>query len=159
MVPLMCCRTHFTSSWWPFLGSCMYLIIIETACDKFSLVHTIAYIKLPIALAYGMRVMYSQSSTVVGDIVAFNLKWGASGVLTDFVSPSMLNLWSTFCKYPFCVKLTLPHLRSHWIYMPSTFFASPRSFISNSEDKSFFNLSIVNLLLEAISISSIYNSR
>jgi len=48
-------------------GSCMYMLIIETACDKSDLIHTIAYIKLPIMLAYGTRVMYSRFSTVVGD--------------------------------------------------------------------------------------------
>ena len=94
--------------------------------------------------------MYSHSSTVVGDIVTFNLKWGINGVRTDFVPSLMLNFWSTFFKYPFCVKLTLPLLRSFSIYMPSTFFASPRSFISNLKDKSFFNLSIADLLLEAL---------
>ena len=117
----------------------------------------IVYIKLPTALAYDMWVIYSRSSTVVGDIVVFNLNWGANGVLIGFVSSLMLK--QIFFKYPFCVKLTLSLLRSHSISMPCTFFASPRSFISNSEDKSFFNLFIVDMLLEAMSISSTYNSR
>ena len=107
MVPLMYRRTHYTASQWPLSGSCMYLLIIKTTCDKSGLVHTIAYIKLPTALVYDTRVMYSQFSTVAGDIVAFNLKWGSNDVLTDFVSPLMLNLWSTFFKYSFYVKLTL----------------------------------------------------
>jgi len=92
--------------------------------------------------------MYSRSAIVVGDIIAFNLKWGANGVLTDFVSSLMLNFWSTFFKYLFCVKLTLVPLWSLLISIPSTFFPSPRSFILNSKDIS-FNLSIVDLLLEA----------
>jgi len=41
--------------------------------------------------------------------------------------------------------------------MPSTFFTG--SFISNSKDKSFFNLSITDLLLKAMNISFTYNSR
>jgi len=99
------------------------------SCGKSGLVHTIAYIKLPTALVYGTRVMYSHSSTVVGDMVIFNLKWGANGVLTDFVSPTMLNLWSTFCKYPFCVKLTFHFfsLAQSLCLAPSTLHQDPPS--------------------------------
>jgi len=104
-----------------------------------------------------MWIIYLCFSIVVGDIVAFNLKWGENGVLTDFVSPLMLNFWSTFFKYSFCVKLILTLFWSHTIFIPSTFFALPRFFISNSEDKS-FSLSITDLLLEAIIILSTYNS-
>jgi len=108
MVPLMYRRIHFTASQWLLQGSGMYLLTILTAYEKSSLVHTIAYIKLLLALAYSTWDIYSYSSAIAGDIIALSMKWGANSVLTNFVSPLILNFYSTFCKYPFWVKWTLP---------------------------------------------------
>jgi len=140
-------------------GLCMYPLTILIACDKSGLVHAIVYIKLPTALAYITWDIYSCFSTDFGEIVALSLKWGVNGVLANFVSPFILNFCSTFYKYPFCIKRTLPLFRSLSIFMLSTFFTSLRSFISNSEDNCFFKLLIADLLLEAMSISSTYSNK
>jgi len=154
IVLLMYYKIHFTVSQWPLQGSCMYLLTIETACDKSSLVPTITYIKLITTLA---RVC--ETYTWVRRHSRFYLEVRGQQSTTDFVSPLMLNFWSTFYKYPFCVKQTFPLFRSLSISIPSIFFASPRYFIPNMEEKCFFNLSIADLLLKAMSILSTYNSR
>ena len=153
------CKIHFMTSHYPFPGSCMYLHTMLTACDKSSFVHTVAYIKLLIALAYGMWDMYSQSSIDFGDIIAASMKWGANGVLTDFASLWILNFYSTFCKYPFWVKQIVPLFLSLSISMPSTLLASPKSFFLNSDHNYLFNLLIDDLLFEVINISSTNNSK
>jgi len=78
IIPWMYCRIYFTAFQWPRQESCMYLLIMLTDCDKPGLIHTITYIKLPTALAYSTWDIYSYSSTIIGDIVALSLKWGAN---------------------------------------------------------------------------------
>ena len=92
-VPLMYHSIYYAAFRCPFSESCMYLLIIFMACDKFDLEHTIAYIKLSTALTYDTWDMYSHSSTSVGDSVAASLKRGANDILKDFVSLDIELLW------------------------------------------------------------------
>jgi len=108
MVHLMYRKIHFTASQWPLQGSCIYLLAMEITCDKSDLIHNTAYIKLLTALTQGKWDIYSCFSTALRDIVVFNLKWGANGILINFVSPLMLNFWIIFFKYPFCINQALP---------------------------------------------------
>ena len=134
-------RIHFTACQCPLLGLCIYLLTIPTVCEMSGLAHTIAYIKLPTTFQYGTCNMYSPSASVEGDNCAESLKWEANEVLTGFVCSVMPNCCSTFFKYCFWDKLTLPRALSLYISMPRIFLTSLRSWLSWV-----FNFSISSLL-------------
>ncbi|KAK4566651.1 hypothetical protein RGQ29_002779 [Quercus rubra] len=89
---------YLTASQCCFPGLLMNQLTTPTACAMSGLVHTIAYIKLPIAEAYGTLLIWSLSSSVFGDCSLLSLKLLSKGVLTGLAS-FMLNLLRTFFTY------------------------------------------------------------
>ena len=111
--------------------ACIYMLTIPTECERLGLVHTIVYIKLPIALAYGTLAIYSCSSLLSGDISALSFRCEASEVFTSFELSCTPKHYNTFSDIAFeSNKAYL--LLCLFISIPRTFLASPKSFISNS---------------------------
>ena len=123
------------------------------------LVHPIVYIKPPIAFEYENCSMCSHSAFIEGDNCVENLKWETNWVLISFICSIMSNCCSTFFKYYFLDKLTLPRPLSLHISMLKIFLSLSRFFISNSWLSWIFNFSILSLLLDVINISSTYNTK
>ena len=129
-MPLRYRSTHFTADQCSFLGLAIYLLTTPTACEISGHVQTIAYIKVPTALAYGIRDIYSFSSFVLGHKLEESLKWEAKGTETGFTLfiPNLKSIFSIYFCYD---NHSLPLLLSLKISMPKICLAAPRSFISN----------------------------
>ncbi|WZZ40969.1 hypothetical protein YC2023_037228 [Brassica napus] len=106
------------------------------------LVHTIAYMRLPTADAYGVVFISSFSFSLVGLCFELSLKCPPSGVLTDFAL-CMLNLSNTLSTYRSWDNHKSFFGLSRVIFIPRICLACPRSFIAKHLPKSFFNAAIL----------------
>ncbi|KAJ0939367.1 hypothetical protein HanRHA438_Chr02g0060331 [Helianthus annuus] len=94
-------RIHLTASQCFLPGFDRNRLSTPIAWAISGLIHTIAYIKLPTADAYGTLSMSLISSFEEGQSLSVSLKLGVRGELTD-LALSMLNLRSTFSMYCSC---------------------------------------------------------
>lgn len=117
--------------------------------------HSTTYMMLPTTLACGIKYIFfpplSMGTIALKGICGLD-------VLTA-LALSILNLFNTFYMFPPEDKWRIPLLLSLKISIPRIFFPGHRSFILNSFDNAFFNLSMPLTLLLAICMSSIYSSK
>ncbi|KAK9698734.1 hypothetical protein RND81_08G127500 [Saponaria officinalis] len=102
-VPLRYRKIIFTTCQCSLPRSHINRLTTLTDCARSGLVQTIAYIKLPTALAYGTRDMYAFSSADLGANTTDRCAFDALGVSMD-LALDMPNLVNTFSIYPFCDK-------------------------------------------------------
>ncbi|KAL0683372.1 hypothetical protein Bca4012_050220 [Brassica carinata] len=117
------------------------------------LIHTIAYMRLSTADAYGVVFISSFSFSLVGLCFELSLKCPPSGVLTGF-SLCMLNLSNTLSTYRSWDNHRSFFGLSRVIFIPRICLACPRSFIAKHLPKSFFNAAILLRSWATINISS-----
>ncbi|WZZ23400.1 hypothetical protein YC2023_006801 [Brassica napus] len=117
------------------------------------LVHTIAYMRLPTADAYGVVFISSFSFSLVGLCSEHNLKCPPSGVFTGFAL-FMLNLSNTLSTYRSWDNHKSFFGLSRVIFILRICLACPKSFIAKDSPRSFFNAAILLRSWPTINISS-----
>ena len=95
--------------------------------DKSGWVHSIAYIKHPMALEYDTGSIYYRFSDVCGQSWRLRQWFFSNGVDMSF-ELCILNLSKTFFRYVSCERPRTHLNRSVWIFTPSIQLASPMPF-------------------------------
>jgi hypothetical protein len=128
----------------------LYLPSIQVTKDKSERVHIWAYIRFPIAEAYGTDFIWSISYWFLG-------LWKLSYLLPLTIGAGVglhaciVNFFRIFSNYAFCDNPNSHFLLSRQISISKTNDASPRPFILKFEDK--------NLLVSSSRLTSLLGSR